>query len=399
MNTMYEKALQIARKNIRGGASEPFFRRPFIDAAFSSNIFLWDSCFLAGWAKYHLDEFPIRQSLDNFYALQEKDGFICREYCEDGKPTWPKNHPISVNPPLLSWAELELYSKEQETERLKRVYPALKKNYHFLFRMFRKEDGLFFHDSLGSGMDNIDRFPYDWDRTDPGIRICGNDPRFDGLAEGLNRNRAIWNIQGRAVDFSCQNALNALCLKKIAEIIGEKKDIAGFDNDHKTIASALNEWCWDPEKAFFFDLGYGEQIPRFHIGMYWALLAQVVSPQNIESFVAHLEDPRKFGRPTPFPSLSADDPNYKGWGDYWNGGVWAPTSYMVLLGLREAGKHQLAQRLAERLYAAVETVFKATGTFWENYAPEMASYGRPAKPEFCGWTALVPIAVYREFLS
>jgi len=63
------------------------------------------------------------------------------------------------------------------------------------------------------------------------------------------------------------------------------------------------------------------------------------------------------------------------------------------------GKHDLAAELAEKTYASVAEVFEATDTFWENYAPDLISYGMPAKPDFCGWTALVPIAIYREYIN
>ena len=50
---MYDAALRLARQHIRGGDNEPFFKQPFLDAAFSSNIFLWDSCFMFSYANYH----------------------------------------------------------------------------------------------------------------------------------------------------------------------------------------------------------------------------------------------------------------------------------------------------------------------------------------------------------
>ena len=119
----------------------------------------------------------------------------------------------------------------------------------------------------------------------------------------------------------------------------------------------------------------------------------------MDAFLAHLSNPDEFYRKIPLPALSADDPDYKGWGDYWLGGVWAPTSYMVLKGLTVNGRHELAKDLAQKTYAAVAQVFEATGTFWENYAPDLISYGMPAKMDFCGWTGLIPIAIYREYIS
>ena len=85
-----------------------------------------------------------------------------------------------------------------------------------------------------------------------------------------------------------------------------------------------------------------------------------------------------------------------GWGDYWLGGVWGPTSYMVLRGLTAYGKDDLAKSIAKNTCKNVATVFETTGTFWENYTPDLVSYGMPVKKYFCGWTALFPIAMYNK---
>ena len=164
------------------------------------------------------------------------------------------------------------------------------------------------------------------------------------------------------------------------------------------VKTALNKHCWNEEDGFYYDLGFGEQIPRRHIGMYWALLAKVVPEERLAQFIGNLKDPNEFYRQTPLPALSAADPDYVGWGDYWLGGVWAPTVYMVLKGLSAVGEEALARELAAKVYENVAIVFEATDTFWENYAPDLISYGMPAKKDFCGWTALIPIAVYKEYI-
>lgn len=400
MNEMYRRALEIARTKVRGGPEEPYFRKPFVDAAFSENIFLWDSCFIASWGKYHLDELPVTQSLDNFYELQEEDGFICREYAPDGSPCWVKEHPISNNPPLLGWAELQLYSQKQDQARLARVYPRLKKHYTFIQEHFRGDDGLYFCDCLGSGMDNISRHPPGWTDDGKGIPISYvNGDRFRAWIERGYKTRAAWNSQGRMVDISSQMALFAENLAEIAGIIGATEDIPAYRKDHAAIAEVLNEKCWNEREGFYFDLGYDKQIERRHIGMFWSLLAGLVPPERVDRMIAQLTDPRRFGRPVPVPSLSADEPEYAGHGAYWHGGVWLPTNYMVFLGLKRVGREDLARDLAAKYYRAVEEVFRLTGTLWENYAPEGAWYGWPVKPDFCGWTAAVPISVYREFVT
>lgn len=410
---MYAKALEITKRKVRGGTTEPFFKEPFVDAAFSDNIFLWDTCFIVCFAKYHLDELPVYQALDNFYERMEEDGYICREYRKNGEPLWSKDHPVSINPPLLAFAETEIYTVKQDKERLRYAYPILKKNFEFHVNRYQGEDKLFWGDTLGMGMDNIPRSPRDWTTEE------GNGMTHHELGEKLGKMggstaeerlnmfisdyvdtlQGVWNSQGRLVDFTAQMAMFAKQLNFIANEIGAADDVSGYETFHAEVKTALNDLCWNEDAGFYYDLGYGKQVPRKHIGMYWTLMGELVPENRMEAFLAHLTNPNEFYRKTPLPALSADDPDYKGWGDYWLGGVWAPTSYMVIKGLSNVGQDVLAQDLAEKTYAAIAEVFEATGTFWENYAPDLISYGMPAKLDFCGWTGLVPIAIYNEYIK
>ena len=409
---MYDKALEITKSKVRGGDSEPFFKEPFIDAAFSPNIFLWDTCFMCCFAKYHIDELPVYQALDNFYDRQEADGYICREYRQTGEPLWPKTHPVSINPPLLAWAEWELYRVSQNKQRLEEVYPILLKNFDFHVNTYQMEDGLFYGDTLGMGMDNIPRQPRDWEPTEGnglthhelGEKLAAMNESAEVklnyfIKEYVNTKQGIWNTQARLVDFSAQMGMFALQLIDIAEAIGQTDEVARLKAFHSKLKTDINTLCWSEEDQFYYDLGFGKQVVRRHIGTYWMLLGELVPQERMESFLGYLSDPEEFYRLTPLPALSAADPDYVGWGDYWLGGVWAPTVYMVLKGLERIGKDELAQDLASKVYRSVATVFEATGTFWENYAPDLVAYGMPAKKDFCGWTALIPIAVYKEFIQ
>ena len=408
---MYDKALSITKSKIRGGDSEPYFKKPFIDAAFNNNIFLWDTCFMVCFCKYHMDELPVYQALDNFYDQMEEDGFICREYRKTGEALWSKDHPVSINPPLLAFAELEVFNVKPDLERLRKVYPILKKNFQFHVDRYMMEDNLFYGDTMGLGMDNILRSPVDWEPTEgngwthhelgdqlASMQVSDEEKLQFFVDEYVKTKTGVWNKQGRCIDFTCQMAMYALQLKDIASKIGEDGDIEAYDSFHGKVKTALNELCWSEEDSFYYDMGFGEQIPRKHIGMYWALLAEVVPEERLPKFISHLTDPNEFYRKTPLPALAASEPDYVGWGDYWLGGVWAPTVYMVLKGLTAVGEDELAKDLATKVYKNVAIVFDATDTFWENYAPDLISYGMPAKKDFCGWTALIPIAVYKEYI-
>lgn len=55
---------------------------------------------------------------------------------------------------------------------------------------------------------------------------------------------------------------------------------------------------------------------------------------------------------------------------------------MTLRGLTNVGEEDLARMLAAKIYENVAIVFEATDTFWENYAPDLISYGMPSKKDF-----------------
>jgi hypothetical protein len=178
---------------------------------------------------------------------------------------------------------------------------------------------------------------------------------------------------------------------------------------------------WDERTAFYYDRLAGGKLSRVkHIGAYWALLAAVVPPDRMQSFVAHLESTAEFNRPHRIPALSADDPHYSPTGNYWCGGVWAPTNYMVLKGLDASGMGGLAHEIARNHLANIVSVYESdetrwqnadqfrhffgledleleeTHTLWENYAPEAAAPGETSKPGYVGWSGLPPIAVLFE---
>ena len=274
------------------------------------------------------------------------------------------------------------------------------------------EDNLFYGDTLGMGMDNIPRAPRGWEpkqgngmtHHELGQKLSAMNASDETklntfIAEYVNTKQGVWNKQGRLVDFSAQMAMFSLQLREMAEIIGENGDIKDYEEFHSKVAKAINDKCWSETDGFYYDLGYDKQVIRRHIGMYWTLLGKVVPEDKMDKFLSYLTNEDEFNRTMPLPALSAADPDYLGWGDYWLGGVWAPTSYMVLRGLTAYGKDELAKSIAKKTYKNVATVFEATGTFWENYAPDLVSYGMPAKKDFCGWTALFPIAIYNEYIK
>ena len=129
---------------------------------------------------------------------------------------------------------------------------------------------------------------------------------------------------------------------------------------------------------------------------FWPLVAGIASHAQAERAVRKIFNPNEFWRPHALPSLSADHELYHPRGNYWQGGIWPPLVYLTIRGLESTGLHTEAVKLATNHLDNLNSVYKKTGTLWENYAPEEDRRGNISRPEFAGWTGNGPIAVLIE---
>jgi len=372
------KAWKLAFANLRRPAAASGFVARFIDPAFNDCIFLWDSCFMTLFGRYGARAFPFIRTLDNFYAKQHPDGFICREIGRAlGDDRFPRFDPSSTGPNVLAWAEWEHYRNFGDRDRLARVFPVLRA-YHQWLRAYRTwPDGSYWSTGWGCGMDNQPRVP--------GGMPYGDPEHYHG--------RMTW------ADTTLQQILSARLLAQMGHALGAEADVADMREEVARLGRFVNDRLWSEGDRFYCDRFSDGGLNRVKsVGGYWALLAGVVPPARVAPLVAHLDDPRAFKRPHRVPSLAADHAAYDARGGYWKGGVWAPTTYMVLRGLTEIGRDALAHDIGHNHLDNVVAVFDKTGTLHENYAPESAAPGMPAKPDFVGWTGLPPIAVLLEYV-
>lgn len=367
---MYCKCWELAMNK----AKKPYPGSPFvsnyIDEAFSDNIFQWDTHFMLLFWNYVYYIFPAIQSHDNFYCRQHSDGYICREIHEkngedfyyDGKD----NNTLinTINPPLFSWVEYEHYKISGDDSRFKLIIPVLEKYGEWLDKNRIKpgtKHGLYWQTGLGSGMDNTPRSGSGW--------IC----------------------------MSSQMAMFYLYLGKICKRVEDEAQAKKFYSKSRQIAGRINQWMWNEEDGLYYDVDdNGEQVKVKTAASFWPMLAEICSNEQANRLVENLKDPKAFWRPFPFPTLSADHPDYNPKGHYWVGGVWAPTNYMIIKGLQKYGFQGFAAEASEKYLSGIYEVFKRTGTVWENYAPESFNPGDIAKGDFVGWTGLGPISLLIE---
>lgn len=368
---MYDFAWRTAFKNLRHPEPGTGFIANFIDAAFNPNMFMWDSCFMMMFGKYGRRVFPFMGTLDNFYAKQDDDGFICREInTYSGTSVFQPLDPRSTGPNLFAWTELDCFRHSGDLDRLRAVFPGLVAFHRWLRAWRTHPDASYWSSGWGSGMDNQTRVPQ----------------------SEYHHRHYTW------VDATIQAALNCTYLVQIGRLIGRHEFVGELSGEYARLCAYLNDHLWSEPDSFYCDRAPDGTLSHIKsIGAYWALLLPDLPAERKAALIAHLENPRTFNRPHRVPTVAADSAGYNPYGGYWMGGVWSPTNYMVLRGLSQQGADDLAHRIALNHVEKVAAVFEQTRTLYENYAPEYAQPGRPAGRDFVGWTGVSAIAIPIEY--
>lgn len=412
----YWKAWELACRHFYLPTARNGFVSPYADAAFSGHLFMWDMSFITLFCNYAHGLTPGIAGLDNFYVKQHPTGEIAKEIVrETGKDVWTATPPgrslyslrgwdppvefswtapgyaveyvgreeplpapmltmEAMNHPIMAWAEWESFRMTADTARLRRVFEPLQRYYEAYNTYYRQGNGLYMTD--WASMDNAVR----------NIFLTGG---------------------GQGVDISGEMALFARNLADICHVLGERPREAYFRGEAARIARTMNALMWSPGRGFYFDLTLeGGRAPIRSIAGFWALLAQVPDAAQAARMVGHLTDTAKFWRQNPVPTLSAEHQRFSSRGDYWNGAVWAPTNTMVIRGLEKYGYDSLARLIALKHLGLVADVYRQTGTIWENYMPDSASYGlvelkkgeyHPVRKDFVGWSGIAPIVYLLEY--
>ncbi len=357
---------------------------------------VWDTCFMALYCRYSGGEYPGVESLDNFYELQRADGYISMTYDMDtGVEPWPDR----INPPLFAWVEWDHYLITGDASRFTRAVAAIEKFMGWIdanrrnqpHRKQRAADGppegrgesedvyslYYFEDGGSSGMDDSPRAP----------RLHEAGQMFD------------W------VDLSSQMVLSFRMLARMQAVLGNRMKSEHWEARACELGDLINSELWAEKTKFYHD----RYVPKNFLGHktvagFWPMVAGFCPPDRVEALVAHLLDKREFNRPTPIPTLSADDVNYSPQGRYWLGGVWAPTNYMITRGLVVAGYGDLAHDIACRYLGVLAQTYATVEphALWEAYSPEESKPGLEAytekrvRPDYVGWTGLGPIAMLIE---
>ncbi len=245
----------------------------------------------------------------------------------------------------MAWGAWKVYEKSKNKDFLKKVF---EKNKKFLLwcEANRRPD---------------DEPLYAWKIKDDAKCRCGesgmdNSPRFDT------------DKPFKAIDFSCFVTNEMRYMSKIASEIGEDASI--YDEEFLKMQEAVNNRMWDEKTGFYYDYNICDH--DFHkvetVASFLPLFAGICNESQAKSLVSWLEDPETFGREFPIPCLSAKHECFGT--DMWRGPVWLNYNYLIMLGLRDYGYEELADKIEAKTLKNVNECYQRTGCVFEFYDSE-----------------------------
>lgn len=129
---LYNRAWELAADHIREMDGLP--QSPYMDeACCASDIWIWDTCFMALFCKYAPKLFPGVESFRNFYVPLHGKGYVPPQvpvYDPELAEAWgvkpgetiPHCVHIPDNPPLFAWAELLNARMTGDIDHLRKLY-------------------------------------------------------------------------------------------------------------------------------------------------------------------------------------------------------------------------------------------------------------------------------------
>ena len=217
--------------------------------------------------------------------------------------------------------------------------PTLEKYYYWIEKNFKKDNGLY-------------AVPFE-------ATTMLNSPRHDAYYP---------------IDFNAQQAINALYMSKLGDIMNDKEKSYRFKKHYFSIKTRINSLMWNDQDGFYYDLDKKErQIKSKTAATFWTLLAEIPNKIKAERLIEQLQDPEEFGGDHPFPSLSIKHKNFNKQGQGYRGSVYPHLTFIIIKGLEKYEKYDLARECSIRhLYYVLDGLNPENGnpgTLWEAYLP------------------------------
>lgn len=306
----------------------------------------------------HIHHFPdlARDMLLAIFDTQDEDGRISLVMRPDG------NYPKLSQSPLLAWATRLVFERTRDRDFLAEIYPKLKAYVHY-FQQTRafKDTGL-----------------HRWLHSDESM---DNSPRFDRGSDFA------------AIDLSCTLCREFEDMAAMAQALGKEGDANAWREAYARTADAINRLLWDESAGQYGDLlPDGSLVTHSTCVTFLPLFAGIVPADRAERLRSLLNDPTKFNRPLPVPTVAADQATFHP--DMWRGPTWLNMNHLIAIGLERAGFTAEADHVRRHSIEIVHKWCRHTGCIYEFFDCEDQTppFAMDRKSRLCYGAGATPVS-------
>ncbi|TPV94038.1 MAG: hypothetical protein B7733_17300, partial [Myxococcales bacterium FL481] len=345
--------------------------------SYFNGFWAWDS-WKHAVALAHFDPELAKKQVRTMFAHMDDEGMIPDVvYLNPNEDNW-----ANTKPPLATWAVWAIHQLAEDSDFVEEMYDDLVRYHEWWYlKRDRDSDGLCEYGSADgsviaakweSGMDNA--------------------VRFDDSSVVANGSGA-WTLDQESVDLNGYLYAEKQMLAEFADELGHADEADAFRDDASDLADMINATHYFANDGFYFDtdIDSGDPIHTKGPEGWTPLWAGVAGADEGDAVAEHMLDPGKFATHVPFPTCSADEPEFSD--GYWRGLVWLDQAYFGVQALRRYGYEDDAVELTERLFENLDGLRGSDAPIRENYSPTTGD-GRNA--DHFSWSAAHILLLYLD---
>ncbi len=194
------------------------------------------------------------------------------------------------------------------------------------------------------------------------------------------------------VDLNCLLFHLEITLAEAYQLSGQAVKAAGYHGSATKRQDALDAYCWDEEKGFYFDYDFveGKKTEHYTLAAAFPLFFNVASPKKAAKIADIIEQQ--------FLQTGGVTTTLKNTGQQWDApNGWAPLQWITYKGLRNYGFDDLANKIKNHWLLANRAIYQKTGKMTEKYNVYVqdieAGGGEYPLQDGFGWTNGVYLAL------
>jgi len=270
-------------------------------------------------------------------------------------------------PPVGSFAVLEIYKKFGESEFVASLYDKLLTWNRWFAQNRMIEDGTL---CWGSN-------PYEpragkyWEthnvNDSAGAALesgLDNSPMYDDVPFDAERHLMLLSDVG----LTGMYALDCDCLKELALILGKSDDAAELTARGEKVKDGIDS-LWNNDFGMYCNrrVDTGEFSLRISPTNFYAMFSDRLPRANVDRMIdEHFYNEDEFWGEYIIPTIAKNDPGYPDQ-EYWRGRIWGPTNYLTYLSLKKQNLKKPCADLAEKSRNLILKEWLEHGHVHENY--------------------------------